>query len=35
MRSMALGLAHGLSRYTLKFSVEKIDTMIIQVIYFL
>lgn len=26
---MSLGLAHGLSRYKLKLSVEKVDTMII------
>ena len=32
MRSMTLGLAHGLSRYKLKFSIEKVDTMIIQAI---
>ena len=29
---MTLGLAHGLSRYKLKFSIEKVDTMIIQAI---
>ena len=29
---MTLGLAHGLSRYKLKFSTEKVDTMIIQAI---
>lgn len=29
---MTLGLAHGLSRYTLKFSTEKVDIMIIQAI---
>lgn len=29
---MTLGLAHGLSRYKLKFSSEKVDTMIIQAI---
>eukprot|EP00871_Galdieria_phlegrea_P000711 jgi/Galph1/1640/GphlegSOOS_G315.1 len=28
--SMVLGLAHSLSRYKLKFSTEKVDTMIIQ-----
>ena len=27
---MALGLGHGLSRFKLKFSSEKVDTMIIQ-----
>ncbi|KAL4471492.1 hypothetical protein ABPG74_008385 [Tetrahymena malaccensis] len=32
LRSMTLGLAHGLSRYKLKFSSEKVDTMIIQAI---
>jgi len=32
MKSMTLGLAHGLSRYKLKFSIEKVDTMIIQAI---
>ena len=31
MKNMTLGLAHGLSRYTLKFSVDKVDTMIVQV----
>lgn len=30
MTAMALGLAHSLSRYKLKFSPDKIDTMIIQ-----
>lgn len=30
MKKMRLGLAHGLSRYKLQFSVEKVDTMIIQ-----
>jgi len=29
---MTLGLAHGLSRYKLKFSADKVDTMIIQAI---
>ena len=29
---MTLALSHGLSRYKLKFSVEKVDTMIIQAI---
>ncbi|GJD08528.1 Probable nucleolar protein 5-2 [Galdieria sulphuraria] len=29
-KSMILGLAHSLSRYKLKFSTEKVDTMIIQ-----
>ncbi len=31
MKNMTLGLAHGLSRYKLKFSTEKVKTMIIQV----
>jgi hypothetical protein len=31
MRVMSLGLGHSLSRYKLKFSPEKIDTMIVQV----
>ena len=30
---MELGLAHSLSRYKLKFSPDKIDTMIVQVGY--
>lgn len=30
MTAMALGLAHSLSRYKLKFSPDKIDTMIVQ-----
>ena len=29
---MTLGLAHGLSRFKLKFSIDKVDTMIIQAI---
>lgn len=29
---MTLGLAHGLSRYKLQFSVEKVDTMIMQAV---
>jgi len=29
---MALGLAHSLSRYKLKFSPDKIDTMIVQAV---
>ncbi len=29
---MALGLAHGLSRYKLKISSDKVDTMIIQAV---
>jgi nucleolar protein 58 len=32
LKSMTLGLAHGLSRYKLKFSADKVDTMIIQAI---
>lgn len=32
MTTMALGLAHSLSRYKLKFTPDKIDTMIIQAI---
>eukprot|EP01017_Pseudomicrothorax_dubius_P041218 TRINITY_DN656_c0_g1_i2.p1 TRINITY_DN656_c0_g1~~TRINITY_DN656_c0_g1_i2.p1 ORF type:complete len:473 (-),score=150.89 TRINITY_DN656_c0_g1_i2:959-2377(-) len=32
LKNMTLGLAHGLSRYKLKFSTDKIDTMIIQAI---
>lgn len=32
MRSMAIGLAHSLSRYKLKFSPDKVDTMIVQVV---
>ena len=31
-RAMALGLAHTLSRFKLKFSPDKIDTMIVQAI---
>jgi len=31
-RTMALGLAHSLSRYKLKFSPDKVDTMIVQAI---
>ena len=31
MAAMELGLAHFLSRYKLKFSPDKIDTMIVQV----
>nr|XP_026695070.1 nucleolar protein 58 isoform X1 [Ciona intestinalis] len=33
MTAMALGLAHSLSRYKLKFSPDKVDTMIVQAIY--
>jgi nucleolar protein 58 len=32
MSAMVLGLAHSLSRYKLKFSPDKIDTMIIQAV---
>lgn len=32
LKSMRLGLAHGLSRYKLKFSPDKVDTMIVQAI---
>jgi nucleolar protein 58 len=32
MKSMALGLSHSLSRYKLKFSPDKVDTMIIQAV---
>src|SRR5262249_9697732 len=31
-RAMSLGLAHSLSRFRLKFSPDKIDTMVIQAI---
>ena len=31
LKIMSLGLGHSLSRYKLKFSPEKIDTMIVQV----
>lgn len=30
LTAMTLGLAHSLSRYKLKFSPDKIDTMIVQ-----
>lgn len=30
--AMALGLSHSLSRYKLKFSPDKVDTMIVQAI---
>lgn len=29
---MTLGLSHGLSRYKLAFSADKVDTMIVQAI---
>jgi len=32
IRSMQLGLSHSLSRYKLKFSADKVDTMVIQAI---
>lgn len=32
LQSMSLGLSHSLSRYKLKFSPDKIDTMIVQAI---
>lgn len=32
LSTMALGLAHSLSRYKLKFSPDKVDTMIVQAI---
>ncbi|XP_051839727.1 nucleolar protein 58 [Antechinus flavipes] len=32
MAAMCLGLAHSLSRYKLKFSADKVDTMIVQAI---
>ncbi|KAL2591887.1 hypothetical protein AAZV13_12G036300 [Glycine max] len=32
MAPMSLGLSHSLSRYKLKFSAEKVDTMIVQAI---
>jgi len=32
IRSMQLGLSHSLSRYKLKFSADKVDTMIVQAI---
>jgi len=32
MNAMSLGLAHSLSRYKLKFSPDKIDTMIVQAV---
>lgn len=31
-KAMSLGLAHSLSRYKLKFSPDKVDTMIVQAI---
>lgn len=32
VNAMALGLSHSLSRYKLKFSPDKVDTMIVQAI---
>ena len=32
MKAMTLGLSHSLSRYKLKFSADKVDTMIVQAI---
>lgn len=32
MAPMSLGLSHSLSRYKLKFSPDKVDTMIVQTI---
>ncbi|KXS16409.1 Nop domain-containing protein [Gonapodya prolifera JEL478] len=32
LRAMQLGLAHSLSRYKLKFSPDKVDTMVVQAI---
>ncbi|KDD76960.1 putative snoRNA binding domain-containing protein [Helicosporidium sp. ATCC 50920] len=32
LRPMSLGLAHSLSRYKLKFSPDKVDTMVVQAI---
>jgi nucleolar protein 58 len=32
LRAMQLGLSHSLSRYKLKFSADKVDTMVIQAI---
>ena len=31
LKQFSLGLGHSLSRYQLKFSPDKIDTMIVQV----
>lgn len=31
LKAMQLGLSHSLSRYKLKFSADKVDTMIVQV----
>jgi nucleolar protein 58 len=32
MRAMQLGLSHSMSRYKLKFSADKVDTMVIQAV---
>lgn len=32
MKAMSLGLSHSLSRYKIKFSPEKVDTMIVQAV---
>jgi len=32
LAAMRIGLAHSLSRYKLKFSPDKVDTMIVQAI---
>lgn len=32
IRAMQLGLSHSLSRYKLKFSADKVDTMVIQAV---
>ena len=32
LRAMQLGLSHSLSRYKLKFSADKVDTMVIQAV---
>jgi nucleolar protein 58 len=32
LKPMSLGLSHSLSRYKLKFSPDKVDTMIVQAI---
>jgi nucleolar protein 58 len=32
LKTMSLGLAHSISRYTLKFSPDKVDTMVVQAI---
>lgn len=32
LKEMSLGLAHGLGRFKLKFSADKVDTMVIQAV---